>query len=384
MGGGLLRCAALGLALLATGSWAREGTSPQRLWLEAKQRKIHAARSELSKVARAALPAVVSITTLQNPSESSEGTDEKSSPQKSLGSGFVIHPDGLIVTGYHVVEEAIEINVALNPADDAPEVYPATVVGADEQTDIALLKINSRRKLPVLPLGSASRVEIADWVVVIGSPFGMANSVTVGVVSYKGRSGISPNGKDGYFDYLQTDASINPGNSGGPVLSAEGEVIAIASAVNVAGQGIGFAIPVDTAKSVIPQLWAEGTVRRAWIGASVRDSPDGAARNAEGVVVSEVREGGPASKAGLRIGDVITNVGPVGIRRAATLRSRVAKGAIGEWMELGIRRDGQRLRLQMRLEETPKPEEQGNGMESLATDRNVHKENDSSAKSTGR
>lgn len=382
MGSGLVRCAALGLALLATGSWAKEGTSPQRLWLEAKQRKIHAARSELSKVARAALPAVVSITTLQNASENSEGAEEKSTQQRSLGSGFIIHPDGLILTGYHVVEEAVEIKVALNPGEDLPEVYPATILGKDEQTDIALLKINCRRKLPALPLGSTSRVEIADWVVVIGSPFGMANSVTVGVVSYKGRSGISPNGKDGYFDYLQTDASINPGNSGGPVLSAQGEVIAIASAVNVAGQGIGFAIPVDTAKSVIPQLWAQGSVRRAWMGASVRDSADGA-RDAEGVVVSEVRDGGPASKAGLQIGDVITNVGPMGVRRAATLRSRVAKGAIGEWVELWVRRGGQPLRLQMRLEETPKSEGQGRS-EWLATDRNVHHENDSSAKGVDR
>src|SRR5262249_42630528 len=208
---------------------------------------------------------------------------------------------------------------------------------------------------------------------VIGSPFGMANSVTVGVVSYKGRSGISPNGKDGYFDYLQTDASINPGNSGGPVLNADGEVIAIASAVNVSGQGIGFAIPVDTAKSVIPQLWAEGSVRRAWMGASVMDSADGEARE-DGVVVSEVREGSPASKAGLQIGDVITSVGAVGIRRAGALRSRVAKAPIGEWMELRVRRGGKPLRLQIQLEEMPKPDEEGRRADRLASDPSVPQE----------
>src|SRR5216683_1678728 len=148
-------------------------------------------------------------------------------PQRALGSGFFIHPDGYILTSYHVVEDGGEIRVSRHAPEDAgSQTYPATLIGKDELTDVALLKIDSPRKFPVLPLGNTELVEVADWVVVIGNPYGMANSVTVGVVSYKGRTGIAPNGKDGYFDYLQTDASINPGNSGGPVLDLNGTVVA--------------------------------------------------------------------------------------------------------------------------------------------------------------
>src|SRR4029079_1264630 len=121
--------------------------------------------------------------------------------------------------------------------------------GEDPQTDFALLKIHPPRKLPVLRLGSSKSVDVADWLIVIGNPFGLAHSVTVGVVSYKGRTDVTPAGREGYFDYIQTDASINPGNSGGPVLDLNGEVVAIANAVNVAGQGIGFAVPIDIAKA---------------------------------------------------------------------------------------------------------------------------------------
>lgn len=369
MGSNLAASAALSW-LLAVGPAASEESSAKRLWLEAKHQKVETARSELSKVARAALPAVVSITTLQQSSQDSES--DAPAPQTSMGSGFIINAEGFILTGYHVVEDAAEIRVAVNPSDDSDEVYPARIVGRDEQTDIALLKINAGRKLPVLPLGSTSQVDVADWVVVIGSPFGMANSVTVGVVSYKGRTGISPNGRNGYFDYLQTDAPINPGNSGGPVLNLNGEVIAISSAVNVSGQGIGFAIPIETAKEIIPQLWSQGLVRRAWIGASVMDSIDFTTHDADGVVVSEVRDGGPASKAGLQIGDVITNLGSTIIRRADVLRGRVARSGIGEWVELSVRRDGKPLRLKLRLEEMPTPSEK-RALTRLASDRKAAK-----------
>src|SRR5713226_10544349 len=151
------------------------------LWLESKSQNVQRERSELAKVARSALPAVVSITAYE----------ARATPQKALGSGFFIHPDGYILTSYHVVEDGGEIRVSRHAPEDAgSQTYPATLIGKDELTDVALLKIDSPRKFPVLPLGNTELVEVADWVVVIGNPYGMANSVTVGVVSYKGRTGI--------------------------------------------------------------------------------------------------------------------------------------------------------------------------------------------------
>lgn len=372
-------CAALSLALFAVQVDAKENGGAKRLWLESKHQGIRAARSELSRVARGALPAVVSITTLQAATpDSDEESDEVSTPQKALGSGFIIHPDGFILTSFHVIDDAIDIKVAVNEGPDRSEVYSAKVVGRDEQTDVALLKIEPRTKLPVLPLGNTLDVDVADWVVVIGSPFGMANSVTVGVVSYKGRTGIAPNGKDGGSDYLQTDASINPGNSGGPVLNLNGEVIAIASAVNVAGQGIGFAIPIETAKDILPQLLARGSVRRGWIGMSVQDAAgDSLAR--KGVIVAEVLEGGPASRAGLRVGDVITSLGSNPIRRADALKWKVAALKIGEWMDLRVNREGKPIRLQIRLEEPPAPRVGAPSPDRLASDRDRSHRDESSA-----
>jgi serine protease Do len=325
------------------------------LWLESKGQKVQRERSELSKVARSALPAVVSITAYES-SSGKEGLEGAPTiPQRALGSGFFIHPDGYILTSYHVVEDGDEIRVFRHATEDAgPQTYLATLIGKDEETDVALLKIDSPRKFPVLPLGNTESVDVADWVVVIGNPYGMANSVTVGVVSYKGRTGIAPNGKDGYFDYLQTDASINPGNSGGPVLDLNGTVVAIASAINVSAQGIGFALPIEVAKAVLPQLSTQGSVRRSWMGISVRDASDSQELEAaEGVVVANVLSGGPASEAGLKVGDVIVRVGSTAIRRAAALRWKVALGQVGKLMDLTVHRRGKPLHLKVRLAETP-------------------------------
>jgi len=341
------------LALLLAGAQREQVTGD--LWLESKNQKVQRERSELAKVARSALPAVVSITAYE-PSNRREKLDGAPAiPQRALGSGFFIHPDGYILTSYHVVEDGGEIRVSRHSPEDAgAQTYPATLIGKDELTDVALLKIDSPRKFPVLPLGNTELVDVADWVVVIGNPYGMANSVTVGVVSYKGRTGIAPNGKDGYFDYLQTDASINPGNSGGPVLDLNGTVVAIASAINVSAQGIGFALPIEVAKAVLPQLSTQGSVRRSWMGISVRDHADSEEpESAEGVVVSNVLSGGPASEAGLKAGDVILRVGSTAIRRADALRWKVALGQVGKLMDLTVRRRGKPLHFLVKLAETP-------------------------------
>ena len=350
----------LAAALLCTlGASAQGGTRGQegRLWVEAQQRTVRKERSALSRVSQRALPAVVSITTRQ--ASTSAGPGEE---QRGIGSGTIIHQDGYILTSAHVVEGAEEITVSVLSERGFPEDYHAEVVGKDTRTDFALLKIEAPRKLPVLRLSSGSRVGVGDWVVVIGNPFGLAHSVTVGVVSAKGRTDVTPNGRDGDFDYMQMDASINPGNSGGPVLDLNGEVVAIANAVNVAGQGIGFAIPIDIAKAVLPHLHKYGHVRRGWMGISVQDcTPDVAEAYGlaavRGVVVSGVHEDSPASRAGLRVGDVIVGLDATRVERAHNLRWQVAARGVGRSVVLRVRRGkGRPMKLRVRLEELPREE----------------------------
>ncbi|MDY7228783.1 S1C family serine protease [Hyalangium rubrum] len=352
---GVLLAAVTYAVMVAAPAWAGGG----RLWLEAKGQEVHQQRSTLSQVARAAMPSVVSITTHQASADSAVSGEE---PQKGIGSGFIIHPDGYILTSAHVVEGASDVFVSVLSPRGYPEDFPAKVVGQDPRTDCALLKVDTGRKLQALKLSSASHVEVADWIVVIGNPFGLAHSVTVGVVSYKGRQDVTPNGRDGDFDYMQMDASINPGNSGGPVLDLHGDVVAIANAVNVAGQGIGFAVPIDIAKAVLPHLKAHGKVRRGWMGIAVADySKDlaaeyGLSTRGSGVVVSAVEEQGPAGRAGLRVGDVIVGLDSRKVDRAHKLRWQVAARGVGKSVVLQVRRGAQPLKLRVKLEELPTEE----------------------------
>jgi serine protease Do len=348
--------------LLAIATNAANAAAGERFWMEASQRRLYHQHSELARVARRAMGAVVSITTLQPPLlETQDAPGEE--PQRGLGAGFIIHPDGYILTSFHVVDGASEIDITLLGPDGRPEEVVAQVVGTDPQTDFALLKIDVPRKLPVLKLGSARHVDVADWVVVIGNPFGLGHSVSVGVVSYKGRTDVTPIGRNGYFDYLQTDASINPGNSGGPILDLDGHVVAIANAVNVTGQGIGFGIPIDLAKPILPQLRERGSVRRGWMGITVQDiTPEVAtfldvdARR--GVLISEVVDGGPAARAGLKVGDVIWRVGAMRVEKAHALRWKVATSGAGKWVSLRVRRGQKPFSVRVQLEDMP-PEASG-------------------------
>lgn len=333
------------------------GKQDGRVWMESRSRDLHSQRSALSHVARTAMPAVVSITTCQAPDPSKP--DEE--PQKGIGSGFIIHPSGYILTSAHVVEGATEVTVSVLSSLGFPEDFPARVVGQDKRTDFALLKIEARRPLPVLRLSSATHVDIGDWIVVIGNPFGLTHSVTVGVVSFKGRTDVTPNGRDVDFDYMQMDASINPGNSGGPVLDLHGDVVAIANAVNVSGQGIGFAVPVDIAKTVLPQLKAYGKVHRGWLGIDMLDfSPEVAEKYglkpSRGVVVSEVRAGSPGARAGLREGDVIERLDRLSVDRAHKLRWQLAARGVGHSVVLSVRRDNHLLKVRVKLAEPPEEE----------------------------
>jgi len=334
---------------------AREpGTSLRRekLWSDASPRKVRANIPEFGIVARKAMKAVVAISVSEaNPA----GESPTSETSKGVGSGFIIHPDGYILTSSHVVESASSIEVSILGADGEPRAYRAEVVGEDPQSDFALLKIKAERKLPVLKLGTSASVDIADWLIVIGNPFGLAHSVTVGVVSYKGRTDVTPSGRTGYFDYLQTDASINPGSSGGPVLDLNGDVVAIANAVNVAGQGIGFAVPIDNAKEVLPQLAQYGHVRRGWMGISVKDldAPLAERLGQPGVIVSEVLDNSPAARAGIRVGDVILGLNDLPMRHAQLLRWKVATAGVGNQIRLKVERGGKRQAFRVALEEAP-------------------------------
>lgn len=318
----------------------------------------------LAELVQNASPAVVSIAVEENSRQSMlpgdpfpDFFDGFSGPSEGLGAGFVIHHSGLIVTNAHVVERAQRVRVTLED-QGYPNTLEARILGADSETDLALLKVETDHPLPVLPLGDSDELRIADWVVAIGNPFGLSQSVTLGIVSHKGRTDVTPQGRHGYFDFIQTDASINPGNSGGPLLNLRGEVIGINNAVNASGQGIGFAVPVNMAKKVLPQLARWGKVVRSWLGISIEDV-DLELANAVGlqapggVVVTAVTPDSPAEEAGLRAGDVIVRFEDRPVRSAGALRWEVACTEAGTRVDLQVLRGGKTLRIRATLRPTP-------------------------------
>ena len=257
--------------------------------------------------------------------------------QRSLGSGFIIDKEGFIVTNNHVVEGADQIKVRL--ADD--QEYDATVVGRDPKTDLALIKIEGAKDLVPLPMGDSDTQEVGTWVVAIGSPFGLEQTVTAGIVSAKGRIiGSGP-----YDDFVQTDASINPGNSGGPLVNMNGEVIGINTAIVASGQGIGFAIPINMAKDIIAQLKSKGEVTRGWMGVGIQDlTPELAeyykVKGETGVLVTQIFEGDPADKAGIKANDIITAVNGEPVTSSRELSRRIAALGVGQKAKITIMRDG--------------------------------------------
>jgi serine protease Do len=315
---------------------------------------------DLSKLAQDTIPAVVGVVTTQAPppgagDEQLRDLFEKlhDGARKGIGSGFVIHRDGWVLTNAHVVEGAEVVEVDMGGGEPR---LTARVVGADSESDVALLKVDAKRPLPFIPLGDSERVVVAEWVLVIGSPFGLDHTVTLGIVSHTGRTDISPVGRPGSYDFIQTDASINPGNSGGPVLNLRGEAIGIATAVNATGQGIGFAVPINMAKEIVGQLRDQGRVVRSWLGVAVREPTAEEPRN--GVVVTEVATGGPAAAAGLKVGDVITEFQGHEIRSPSRLRWYVSTAGVGRQVEIRTRRgQGPERAFRVALGEVPRPAE---------------------------
>ena len=258
--------------------------------------------------------------------------------QRSLGSGFIIEPDGLILTNFHVVDNAEKITVRLLDGRE----LAGRVVGKDQKTDIALVKI-SARDLPVAPLGDSDRLEVGEWVMAIGNPFGLDNTVTSGIVSAKDRQiGAGP-----YDHFIQTDASINPGNSGGPLVNLEGEVVGIDTAIfsqSGGNIGIGFAIPINLVKDLLPQLKNGGKIARGWLGVSIQGmTPELAASlgldKAKGALVSSVVHDGPAERAGIKAGDVVLEYAGKEINHANDLPFLVASTPAGKTVSLRVFRD---------------------------------------------
>ncbi|MBI4841225.1 MAG: Do family serine endopeptidase, partial [candidate division NC10 bacterium] len=270
--------------------------------------------------------------------------------QQAAGSGFIISKDGLIVTNNHVVEGAKEVTVTLASKEE----YPAKVIGRDPKTDIALVKIVPKGTLPVAALGDSDHLRVGDWVVAVGNPFGLNNTVTAGIVSAKGRViGAGP-----YDDFIQTDASINPGNSGGPLFNLQGEVVGINTAIIPNGQGIGFAVPVNLAKGLLPQLEAKGEVIRGYLGVNIQAlTPELVKslnlKDKKGALVADVTKGSPADAAGIKRGDVIIGFDGKEIAEMHSLPPLVAATPIGKEVPVTILRTGAEQTLRVTVGRMP-------------------------------
>lgn len=270
--------------------------------------------------------------------------------QQSAGSGVIVDARGIVITNYHVVRDADEVRVALVDGRN----LEAQVIGTDPQLDIAILKVEAN-DLTAAHLGDSSKLEVGDFVVAIGNPFGLGQTVTTGVVSALGRSGL---GIEGYEDFIQTDASINPGNSGGALVNLGGDLVGINTAIiSPAGGnvGIGFAIPINMAKASMEQIIKYGEVRRGQIGVGIQDiTPDlrdafDLKKGQFGVLITNVFDDTPAAKADLRTGDIVLEVDGVAIQSTAQLRSRVGIKQVGEKLRLTILRDGKTFKVDVEI-----------------------------------
>lgn len=271
-----------------------------------------------------------------------------------LGTGFVLSEDGYICTNHHVVAGVDKITVKINETT-----YPAKLVGSDEKTDIALLKISPRAKLNPVFIGNSDEVTVGDWAVAMGNPFGLDKTFTVGVISATGRKDVDMMGGSG--SHIQTDASINPGNSGGPLININGEVIGINRMIysNTGGSiGIGFAIPINTAMSILEQLKLHKKIKRGFIGVQIVPLTDEYAqqlglKSKEGALVGAVVTNGPAAKAGVQVGDLIVAVNDAPVKDYGDLIETVSKSAIGKALKLTVIREKNKLNLFVTVAERP-------------------------------
>jgi len=263
------------------------------------------------------------------------------------GSGFVISPDGYIVTNNHVVDSATDIKVKFPNGED----IPAKVVGTDPDSDVALLKIDVKDSIPYLKLGDSDKVKVGDWAVAVGNPLGLGQTVTMGIVSGKGRD--IPDIP--FEEFLQTDASINPGNSGGPLLALDGTVIGMNTAIVQGANTVGFSIPSSHIATVLPQLREKGKVARGYLGVEmVTDMPEAAQKAlGAGVLLGNINPEGPAAKSGLKSGDLVTKVGDEKVANAREMVRAVSAHSPGEDVKITVMRDGKEKSFSVKLGERP-------------------------------
>jgi serine protease Do len=337
---------------------------------------LQALQDAFVQVAQSVKPAVVNIATTQRP-RPQEGRRSSPAPplpgpfrdffgedfferffgerppreRRSLGSGVLVDKRGYILTNNHVIEQADQIEVRL--ADKRK--FSAMVIGKDSKTDLAVIKIDAPDDLPVATLGDSGKIRIGEWAIAIGNPFGLDQTVTVGVISAVGRSDV---GITTYEDFIQTDASINPGNSGGPLVNIQGEVIGINTAIVATGQGIGFAIPISMAREIKDRLIAQGRVVRGWLGVGIQELTEELAsqfgvKPEEGVLVGNVMPGGPAERGGLETGDIIQEFNGTRIANVHQLQREVAQSTVGSQVQVKVLRGKNPLMLTIVLGEQP-------------------------------
>ncbi len=358
-----LLVAVASVLLLVPAAWAqrREAPAPD------PRSVLGALEAAFSAVADRVTPAVVNVSTV--PRKGAGGHEEferfrdffgddpdrpfrrRREEPRSTGSGVIVDPRGYILTNNHVIENAQEITVRLSDARK----LPARLVGRDPKTDLAVLKVDAPDPLPSAELGDSDRLRVGQWAVAIGNPFGLDRTVTVGIVSATARTRV---GVATYENFIQTDASINPGNSGGPLLNLDGKVIGINTAIVAAGQGIGFAIPINMAREIMRQLIARGRVVRGWLGIAIQDVTDELGSSfgvgeRGGVLVADVIRGGPAEAAGLRPGDVVVEFDSVPVHEVPELQRRAASAGPGQAVRLVVVRDGKRVPVTVTVGEMP-------------------------------
>ncbi|HXI12604.1 MAG TPA: Do family serine endopeptidase [Thermoanaerobaculia bacterium] len=383
----IIASAAFGMILTADLGWMKRSSAQQTssMTVESSVQPVAVTIPSFAAIADRVMPAVVSITTTEvlkesevrrrqgggtdpfefffpdprRPPRQNEDDDERQ--QKSGGSGFIISNDGYILTNNHVIENAtkVEVHYGDDENGNGGTTVQAKVIGRDPATDLALIKIDGTN-LPTVRLGDSDRIRRGDWAIAIGNPLQFSNTMTVGVISAKGRSlGISE-ATQSFENFIQTDAAINFGNSGGPLLNINGEVIGINTAIRAYAQNLGFATPVNVAKKILTQLRERGKVTRGYLGISIRDvEARPGTREAfnlpsnEGAVVEAVREGEPADRAGIQNGDVIVGVDQMKVRKTRDLIDYVSDQPPGSTVKVSLFRNGQRKTVSVRTTERP-------------------------------
>ena len=357
----------LGILTCVWGAGSTVFAGTQQLWTEklGKTSPIHGnlELSLFSDLAEQASPAVVNIRVLERMPVQPFGDypwgrvpNTPAVPpsdqfrQKGEGSGFIINKEGFILTNAHVIDGSDELQVALSDG----RLFRGQVIGVDKIMDVGLVKIKTPKQLPFLHLGSSEQLKIGEWVMAFGSPFGLEQSVTVGIVSAKGRFlGASP-----FDDFIQIDAPINPGNSGGPLINTRGEVVGINTMILAQGQGLGFSLPIDLVKQILPQLKEKGKVVRSWMGIVIQEITIDIKerlklKDAQGAYITQVVQGSPAARANIMEGDVITKFNGQPLRNSRELPLKCAHAPAGKPLPVELIRKGKVINITVVLEKAP-------------------------------